>query len=89
VRQATGDNELVDEAEDEHDEARDLIAQIEDGEQIDALMAQLQEAVEHHVKEERDEMFPKARNAPGLDLMALAGELEKRKTELMAGNEAL
>lgn len=86
-RKATGDDEMVREAEQEHDEARDLITEIEDAEQMDPLMVKLQKAIEHHVKEERDEMFPKARKTPGLDLMALGGRLESRKRELMTGAE--
>ena len=84
-RKAAGDNELVDEAEQEHHEARDLITEIEDAEQMHPLMAKLQKAIEHHVKEERDEMFPKARKTPGLDLMTLGAQLESRKRELMSG----
>ncbi len=84
-RKAARDNKLVDEAEKEHHEARDLIAQIEDAAQMDPLMAKLQKAIEHHVQEERQQMFPKARNASGLDLMALASQLASRKAELMAG----
>jgi hemerythrin superfamily protein len=86
-RKAAGDNEMVDEAEQEHQEARDLITEIEDAERMDPLMAELQKAIEHHVKEERDEMFPKARKTSGLDLMALANQLESRKRELMAGSQ--
>ena len=87
-RKAAGDDDMVDEAEEEHQEARDLIAEIEDADEIDPLMADLQEAVEHHVKEEREEMFPQARKTPSLDLMALATQLENRKRELMAGSQA-
>jgi hemerythrin superfamily protein len=83
-RAATRDNKLVEEAQQEHQEAKDLIAEIEDGDKIDALMARLQKAIEHHVKEERTEMFPKARKASGMDLVALAAQLEARKHELMA-----
>ena len=83
-RKAAGDDDMVDEAEEEHQEARDLIAEIEDAPDMDPLMAELQEAIEHHVQEERDEMFPKARKTKDLDLMALAVELEARKAELMA-----
>ena len=83
-RAATRDDRLVDEAQDEHQEAKDLIAQIEDGDKIGALMARLQKAVEHHVQEERTEMFPKARKTGGMDLMALGAQLEARKQELMA-----
>ena len=86
-RKATGEDPMVDEAEQEHQEARDLIAEIEDAEQMDPLVAKLQKAIEHHVGEERDEMFPKARAASGLDLMALATRLESRKRELMSGSQ--
>ena len=85
LRKAARDNKLVDEAEKEHHEARDLIAQIEDAAQMDPLMAKLQKAIEHHVQEERQQMFPKARNTAGLDLMALASQMASRKAELMAG----
>jgi hemerythrin superfamily protein len=88
-RQAVGEDDMVDEAEEEHDEARDLISQIEDADQMDPLMAELQQAIEHHVKEEREEMFPKAREAKGLDLMELATQMESRKQELMAGYQAV
>jgi hemerythrin superfamily protein len=61
---ATRDDKRVEEAQEEHQQAKDLIAEIEDGDKIDALMARLQQAIEHHVKDERTEMFPKARKAP-------------------------
>jgi hypothetical protein len=89
LRKAAGGNAMVDQAVEEHQVARDLIALIEDAEQMDPLMAQLQKAIEHHVKEEREEMFPKARKTPGLDLMALATKLESRKRELMAGYQTV
>jgi hypothetical protein len=38
----------------------------------------------HHVKEEQDEMFPKAKKAK-LDLAALGAKMLKRKHELQAG----
>jgi len=83
-RAATHDEDLVQDAQQEHQEAKDLIAEIEDGDKIDALMARLQKAIEHHVKDERTKMFPEARKAKGMDLMALAGQLEARKQELMS-----
>jgi hemerythrin superfamily protein len=82
-RQATKDDGMVDEAEEEHQEAKDLITEIEDSEAPEALMGKLQEAIKHHVDEERTEMFPKARKAQGLDLLALGSQLEARKAELM------
>jgi hypothetical protein len=50
---------------------------------MDQLVADLARAVEDHVKEERDELFPKARGASGLDLAALGMQLKERQLELM------
>jgi iron-sulfur cluster repair protein YtfE (RIC family) len=85
---ATGDDDMVEEAEDEHDEARELIAKLEGGKADDEVMKELQKAIEHHVGEERREMFPKARETSGLDLVELARQLEARKTELMSDHPA-
>jgi iron-sulfur cluster repair protein YtfE (RIC family) len=82
---ATGDDSLVQEAEREHQEARELIARVEN-DQLDAkTMLDLEDAVLHHVNDEREKMFPKARKTKGLDLMQLAQQLQQRKAELMAG----
>jgi hypothetical protein len=43
----------------------------------------LGEYIDHHVKEERNEIFVKARAARGLDLVAMREQLETRKEELM------
>lgn len=85
---ATGDDDMIEEAEDEHDEARELIARLEGGKADDEVMKELQKAIEHHVGEERREMFPKARETSSLDLVKLAQELEARKTELMSDHPA-
>lgn len=87
-RQATRDEALVDESEHEHQEARDLILKIEQVGVDDKLMRQLEEAVLHHVTDERKKMFPEARKTQGLDLMQLAQQLESRKAELMAAHAA-
>jgi hypothetical protein len=44
----------------------------------------LGEYIDHHVKEEKNEIFPKARAARKLDLVAMRDELETRKEELMS-----
>jgi hypothetical protein len=48
----------------------------------DARVTVLGEYIDHHVKEEREEIFLKARKSE-LDLVALAEELSQRKMELM------
>jgi iron-sulfur cluster repair protein YtfE (RIC family) len=87
-RTATGDAQLLQESEREHREARELISRIEDRQVDDKLMLELEDAVLHHVNDEREKMFPQARKAQGLDLMQLAQQLEARKAELMAGYPA-
>ncbi len=86
VRAAGKDKEdLVDEATVEHASAKDLIAQImemEASEELfDAKVKVLSEMIEHHVKEEEEEMFPKARKA-GLDLEMLGQQIAERKAEI-------
>ena len=81
------DESLVDEADVEHATAKDLIAQIEasspDEELYDAKVRVLGEYIDHHVKEEEGEMFPKLKKAK-LDTAALGAEMAARKQELMA-----
>ena len=92
AREAHVDSDLLDEAEVEHASAKDLIAQIRAMGPADALydakVTVLGEYIDHHVKEERTEMFPKARAARKLDLIAIRDQLEARKEELMAGMSA-
>lgn len=87
LRAALKDTDMMAEAEVEHASAKDLIAQIEAAgepdEMFDAKVTVLGEYIDHHVKEERTEMFPKARAARKLDLVAMRGQLEARKEELM------
>lgn len=87
LRAALKDTDMIAEAEVEHASAKDLIAQIEAGteadEMFDAKVTVLGEYIDHHVKEERNEMFPKARAARKLDLVAMREQLEARKEELM------
>jgi hemerythrin superfamily protein len=93
LRDALKDTDLLDEAEVEHQTAKDLIAQIESAgephEMFDAKVKVLGEYIDHHVKEERNEIFPKARAARKLDLVAMRDELQARKDELAAEMEAV
>lgn len=86
-KKALHDMKLVPEATVEHATLKSLIAQVEgvepDGEMFDAKIKVLCEYVEHHVKEEQNEIFPKAR-ASKLDLMKLGVEMTARKQGLLA-----
>jgi len=91
VREAIGDDDLMDEATVEHAGAKNLIAQLKKGDVgddlYDAKVTVLGEYVEHHVQEEEGEMFPKCRRAK-MDLAGLAASLAERKAELMAEQPA-
>jgi len=84
---ATKDKSLVPEATVEHQTMKDLIAQLEssspDAALFDAKVKVLSEYVKHHVKEEQNEIFPKARKSK-LDLKEVGEQLHVRKQELMA-----
>ncbi len=88
LRGALKETDLLDEAQVEHQTAKDLISQIqaagEPDEMFDAKVKVLGEYIDHHVKEEKGEIFPKARSAKKLDLIAMREEIETRKEELMS-----
>lgn len=77
---------LLQEAMAEHQEAKNMVAKIQSMDSADAAMddmvAELNRAIEQHVKEERDMLFPKAQFAPRLDLVALGAQLKQRQIEL-------
>ena len=81
------DDDLLNEAEVEHASAKDLIAQIESTTIADdkyaAKVTVLGEYINHHVREEQNEMFPKAKKAK-LDMDALGEEILARKNALRA-----
>jgi hypothetical protein len=80
--------DLLDEAEVEHESVRELIQKIEgmepDEEKRHAHFTVLSEYVKHHVQEEEKEMFPKLKKLKELDLEAIGQEMKNRKTELMS-----
>jgi hemerythrin superfamily protein len=86
AREAIDDNDLLNEAEIEHESAKELISQIEQGspddEKWSARVTVLGEYIKHHVKEEQNEMFREVRKAD-LDLKALGQQMLTRKEELM------
>lgn len=88
VREAIGEDDLMDEAEVEHASAKELIAQIKamspEDDLFDAKVTVLGEYIRHHVKEEQNEMFPKVRDSE-LDLAELGGQMRVRKEEILGG----
>jgi len=87
VRGRIKDDDLMNEAQVEHNSAKQLIAELEklagDDPMLKAHAQVLSEYVNHHVKEEEGEMFPKAKRAK-LDLEALGQQLLERKEQLKA-----
>jgi hemerythrin superfamily protein len=87
-REAGVEEDMMDEADVEHDGAKKLIKEIEAGkagdDHWDAKVTVLGEMIRHHVKEEEQPggMFAKAKQAD-LDLKELGAELKLRKDELM------
>jgi len=92
VREAIGDEDLMNEAAVEHETARMLIEQLEnmapDDPNYFATFTVLGEYVRHHIKEEQGEMFPAARKA-GLDLAAIGDRMQARRDELIAQEDTV
>jgi hypothetical protein len=80
--------DLLDEAEVEHETVRELIEKLESMDSSDekrnAHFTVLSEYVKHHVQEEEKEMFPKLKKLKELDLEGIGAEMKERKAELMA-----
>jgi hypothetical protein len=76
---------LIDEALVEHASAKELIAQIQvmapEDDLFDARVKVLSEQIEHHVKEEEEEMFPLAKKMK-LNLVELGEQMAARKIQL-------
>ena len=84
------DEDIVDEAYVEHAGARALIAQIKtmtsDQPLYDAKLKVLGEYIDHHIREEETEFFPRLRKTT-LDLDAMGEQLAARRKQLMAQPE--
>lgn len=87
ARRALDEEDLIDEAQIEHDSARELIDELlamdASDELYDDRVRLLEEAIGHHVEQEEGELFPALRNA-GLDLEALGEQMAARKEDLIA-----
>lgn len=85
LRRVKGTDDMLDEANVEHAGAKHLIAEIERSspgdDYYDAKITVLSEYIRHHVKEEQDDIFPKAKKSK-INLQALGEQLAQRKMEL-------
>lgn len=85
VKSKVGDEELVDEAKQEHQTVKDLIRELKTmdggGEEFEAKFSELIENVKHHVEEEESEMLPKAEESE-MDLSEFGEQMAERKDEL-------
>lgn len=86
-KQMEDEDGLIDEADEEHHEAKVLVAELElmsgDEENYSAKFEVLSENVRHHIKEEEGELFPKAKKT-GIDFDALGEQMYELKRRLTA-----
>lgn len=87
VKAALKDKILIPEATVEHSTVKELIGKLEgvepDGELYEARVRVLSEYIQHHIKEEQGDMFPKAKAAL-IDMIALGNRMRARKADLLA-----
>lgn len=87
IRPEIDDDDLMDEALEEHHVVHGLIGELKkmkpSDDRYDAKFTVLAENVKHHIKEEESDMFPKAEDCD-IDWEALSAQVMKRKEQLMA-----
>jgi hemerythrin superfamily protein len=87
IRQQIDEDELMNEATEEHHLVHVLIGELKKLDASDEIFTAkftvLGELVKHHVKEEEGEMFPKAQKAD-IDWETLSAEVHERKEQLTA-----
>jgi len=83
-RLAELDRAMEEHAEEEHAEAKELIAQIRAGDpDAQTLARQLQQAIQEHVGEEESEAFPLMRERLAGELETMGDQARQRKEQLM------
>jgi hemerythrin superfamily protein len=87
IRAEIDDDDLMDEALEEHHVMHGLLVELKkmkpSDERYDAKFTVLAESVRHHIKEEESEMFPKAEDCE-IAWEALCSQVVKRKQQLSA-----
>jgi hypothetical protein len=85
VQKELGDEEMIEEAEKEHQQAKDLIQELKtmggENEQLEGKFSELVECIKHHVEEEQSEMLPKAEESE-MDLAHYGKQMTERKKAL-------
>ena len=88
AREVLKEEDLIDEAEVEHGSAKALIAQLRemgpDSEKYQATFKVLGEYINHHVKEEENEIFPGLEGRSGAAWEEVRDQMMTRREELMA-----
>ena len=88
VKNEVDDGSMVQEAIQEHQTVKQLIAELkgmgEADDEFESQFSQLVENVQHHVEEEENEMLPKVEDSE-LDLNSLGAEMSERRQQLQNG----
>jgi hemerythrin superfamily protein len=87
IRNHEGTEELLEEAEEEHTEVKVMLEQMKSmdssSEEFKEKLSELKEAVQHHVQEEENEVFPQVRKLMSAEeLKQLASEFQEVKNTL-------
>lgn len=81
------DASLVDECEEEHQQAKQLIQQLKDVDinspQCEQMFRQLADAIRHHIDLEENQLFPKVRQS-NLDLKAMGLDMQDFEANMVA-----
>jgi hypothetical protein len=71
----------------EHAHVKELIARVLTAENLDGAIEAVKQHTLHHIEEERQGMFAKAR-ASGMELATLGGRIQTRRAEVFEAIEA-
>ncbi|HQU83824.1 MAG TPA: hemerythrin domain-containing protein [Pyrinomonadaceae bacterium] len=79
-------DDLITDAYQEHDEVDELLEEMSgtdiESDEFQTLLQQLKDSINHHVKEEENELFPKSEEILGAETLDRMGdEMEKMKTK--------
>jgi hemerythrin superfamily protein len=81
------DAEETEHAQEEHDEAKQLIARIQamrpDSPELPSMVQKLEKGITHHVKEEETEVLPKAEKQLAQELQKMEAHFIERKQQLV------